>query len=166
MNAKQTNKLLLKNHDLRLTGSKVFLEANACSSNFGRSKEKEHRHWNFFFGCAKKPTLWPTEANNGNKDDQMRTATGRIDKLEHQFGIAKGKPGILLVVSAAAWRQPLRVDTCVTILRECGFVPTGAGIDMVDLIHLPEDLSAEELERFLREHGEVTQTFGGIQKDE
>jgi hypothetical protein len=96
----------------------------------------------------------------------MKTVTGRIDKLEHRFGIAKGKPGILLVVSAAAWRHPLNVDTCMKILRESGFVPTDPGINMVDLLHLPEGLSAEELEKYLREHGEVTQTFGGIQRDE
>ena len=96
----------------------------------------------------------------------MRTVTRRVDKLEHQFGIAKGKPGILLVVSAAAWRHPLKVDTCVKILRECGFFPTGAGIDMVDLLHLPEGLDAQELEKYLREHGDVTQKFGGIQTDE
>jgi hypothetical protein len=70
------------------------------------------------------------------------------------------------VVSAAAWRHPLSVDTCVKILRESGFVPTDPGINMVDLLHLPEGLSAEELERFLRTHGEVTQSFGGIQRDE
>jgi hypothetical protein len=72
----------------------------------------------------------------------------------------------LLVVSAASWRHPLSVDTCVKILRECGFFPTGAGIDMVDLLHLPEGLDAQELEKYLREHGEVTQKFGGIQTDE
>jgi hypothetical protein len=54
----------------------------------------------------------------------------------------------------------------VNILRECGFFPTGAGIDMVDLIHLTEGLNAKELEKYLREHGEVTQEFGGIQRDE
>jgi hypothetical protein len=83
----------------------------------------------------------------------MRTVTRRIDKLEQRFGIAKGKPGILLVVSAASWRHPLSVDSCVKILRECGFFPTGAGIDMVDLLHLPKGLNAEELATFLREHG-------------
>jgi hypothetical protein len=65
-----------------------------------------------------------------------KTVTSRIGKLEHQFGIAKGKPGILLVVSVAAWRHPLNVDTCMNILLECGFVPTGPGINMVDLLDL------------------------------
>ena len=77
----------------------------------------------------------------------IKTVTSRIGRLEHRFGIAKGKPRILFVVSAAAWRHPLSVDTCV-ILGECGFFPTGAGIDMLDLLHLPEGLSAQELEKY------------------
>ena len=95
----------------------------------------------------------------------MRTVTKRIDKLENCLGIAKGKPGLVYAVSAAAWRHPLSVDTFMKILRECGFVPTGPGVHMVDLLHLPKGLSAEELEKFLREHGEVTQRFGGIQRE-
>jgi hypothetical protein len=71
-----------------------------------------------------------------------------------------------MVVSAAAWGHPVDVDTCMKILRECGFVQTEPGINMVDLLHLPEGLSAGELEKYLREHGEVTQKFGGIQRDE
>ncbi|XP_017982329.1 PREDICTED: uncharacterized protein LOC108663251 [Theobroma cacao] len=40
---KQTNELLLKNHDLRPTGSKALLEANANSSkSIGRFKDREH----------------------------------------------------------------------------------------------------------------------------
>ena len=52
------------------------------------------------------------------------------------------------------------------ILRECGFFPTGAGIDMVDLIHLREGLNAQESEEYLREPDEVPQKSGGIQRDE
>jgi hypothetical protein len=96
----------------------------------------------------------------------IRTVTNRIGKLEHRFGIAKGKPGILLVVSAAAWGRALDVDTCMKILRESGLVLNDPGINMVDLLHLPEGLKAQELEKYLREHGEVTQKFGGIQTGE
>ncbi len=70
------------------------------------------------------------------------------------------------MVRAAAWRHPLSVDTCMKILRECGFFPTGAGIDMVDLIHLREGLNAQESEEYLREPDEVPQKSGGIQRDE
>jgi len=82
-----------------------------------------------------------------------RTVTRRIDKLENHLGIAAGKPKLLLIASAAGRRQALDVDTCIDILRECGFLPKGPGIGLVNLLHLPEDLNAEELERFLREHG-------------
>jgi|SRR5580658_10545166 hypothetical protein len=82
-----------------------------------------------------------------------KTVTRRIDKLEDRLGLAAGKPKLLLIASAAGRRQALDVDTCVDILRECGFLPTGPGIGLVNLLHLPEDLTAQELERFLREHG-------------
>jgi len=96
----------------------------------------------------------------------MRTITRRIDKLEIQLGIAAGKPGLLLVVSAAACRRALDVDTCVNILRECGFVPTGPGIGLVNLLDLPDGLNAEELERFLRERGAELRSLDNlIQRD-
>jgi hypothetical protein len=95
----------------------------------------------------------------------VRTVTRRIDKLENRLGIAKGKPGLVYAVSNAAWRHRLSVDTCMKILRECGYVPPGPGIHMVDLLHLPKGLSTEELEKFLRERGAETQKFGGIQRD-
>jgi hypothetical protein len=83
----------------------------------------------------------------------MRTAIRRIDKLENRLGIAAGKPELFFVASAAGRRQALDVDTCVEILRECGFLPRGPGIGLVNLLNLPEDLNAGELERFLRVHG-------------
>ena len=49
----------------------------------------------------------------------------------------------------------LDMDTCLGILGECGFLPTGR-IGVVNLLHIPFDLSAEELERFLREKGAET----------
>jgi len=47
----------------------------------------------------------------------------------------------------------LDADTCVEILRECGFVPT-FGFSVVNLCTIPDGLSAYETERYLREHGE------------
>jgi len=49
------------------------------------------------------------------------------------------------------------MDTCVGILVECGFLPTShAGFRLVNLSGIEFDLSAEELERFLREKGAET----------
>ena len=83
----------------------------------------------------------------------MKTAIRRIDKLENRLGIAAGKPELFFVASAAGRRQALDVDTCVDILRECRCLPTGPGPGLVNLLHLPEDLTARELEKFLRENG-------------
>jgi hypothetical protein len=49
----------------------------------------------------------------------------RIRKLEDRFWAADGKPGILLVVCNAGWGLALDQDTCIHILHECGFLPTG-----------------------------------------
>ena len=85
----------------------------------------------------------------------IRTVTRRIAKLEDRFSPTEGKPQLLLVVCHAGWGLALDMDTCLGILGECGFLPTGR-IGVVNLLHIPFDLSAEELERFLREKGAET----------
>jgi hypothetical protein len=47
----------------------------------------------------------------------------------------------------------LDTDRCVEILGECGFVRTGPGMLLLDLLNVPHGLNARELERYLREHG-------------
>ena len=46
-------------------------------------------------------------------------------------------------------------DTCVGILRVCGFLPAQRWV-FVDLGKIPEGLNAKETERFLREGGAET----------
>jgi hypothetical protein len=46
----------------------------------------------------------------------------------------------------------LDMATCAQILRECGSLPM-CPVSLVDFYGIPEDLSAEELETFLREEG-------------
>ena len=46
----------------------------------------------------------------------------------------------------------LDVNTCVRILRECGFVPT-SGIGLVNLFEIPDGLKADEIETYLRMNG-------------
>ena len=60
---------------------------------------------------------------------------------------------LLLVVSRAGWGLALDQDTCIRILRECGFLPTGP-VGVVNLGQIPDGLNAEELERYLRKEGE------------
>ena len=47
----------------------------------------------------------------------------------------------------------LDAETCVEILRECGFLPTGPGFGLVNLCNIPDGLNAGATERFLREKG-------------
>ena len=82
----------------------------------------------------------------------MRTVTRRIAKLEDRFSPTEGKPQLLLVACRAGWGLALDMDKCVEILRECGFLPTGR-IGLVSFLDIPSHMSAEELERFLREKG-------------
>jgi hypothetical protein len=74
----------------------------------------------------------------------------RLRKLEERLGPADGKPGILLVACRAGWGLALDEETCIRILGECGFLPTGP-IGVVNLCEIPDGLNAEETERFLRE---------------
>jgi hypothetical protein len=57
----------------------------------------------------------------------MKTIDLRIGKLDHQFGTAAGKPQYLLAVCRAGWGLAVDQDTCIQILGECGFLPTGPG---------------------------------------
>ena len=83
----------------------------------------------------------------------MRTVTRRIAKLEDHFGTATGKPLVLLVVCKAGWGLALDRERCIEILRECGFLPTSGAVGLVNLGQIPDGLNAQELERYLREHG-------------
>ena len=88
----------------------------------------------------------------------MKTIDRRIRKLEDRFGLGNGKPPLLLILTAAGRGLALDEDTCVRILRESGFLPTGA-MGIVNLGVIPKGLNAEELERFLRKDGAVTRDF-------
>jgi hypothetical protein len=92
----------------------------------------------------------------------MRTVVRRIAKLEDRFWPGNGKPPLLLVVTAAGRELALDQDRCIQILRECGFLPTGP-VGLVNLGEIPDGLDAEELERYLREHGAETRGFHGAQ---
>ena len=78
----------------------------------------------------------------------MKAINRRLRRLEDQFGPADGKPRFLLVVCEAGRGLALEKDTCIHILDECGrrFV-------LVNFANVPMGLNAEELQRFLREHG-------------
>lgn len=57
------------------------------------------------------------------------------------------------VVSRMDRALALSVDDCLQILRENGHPGGGGGFALVPLCDIPDGLSAEELKRFLTEHG-------------
>jgi hypothetical protein len=76
----------------------------------------------------------------------MKTIYRRIRKLEDR--ISPERPPHLVL----------------QILGECGFLPTNtAGV--VGLLDVPDDLSAKELEKYLREHGAETRSLQAKTKD-
>ena len=65
-----------------------------------------------------------------------------------RFGVGPGTEHKLWVVTIVGRRLALDENTCVGILRECGFLPTGR-FGVVDLAKIPDGLNAKETERFL-----------------
>jgi hypothetical protein len=92
----------------------------------------------------------------------MKTVLGRIAKLESQLS---AEQQILLVVSGVDLELALDEDRCIEILRESGFLPTGP-MGVVSFLGIPKGLTADELERLLREHGgEVTSLSQRVRRD-
>ena len=83
----------------------------------------------------------------------MQNLKRRVGRLERRT-IASQEEGLRLVLRRSDVELALDTDRCVEILREGGFVPTGPGISILDLSRVPDGLSAKELERHLRHHGE------------
>ena len=82
----------------------------------------------------------------------MKAISNRLCKLENRSGVGPGPEQKLWVVTIVGRRLALDKDTCVGILRECGFLPTGH-CGLVKLGSIPDGLNAKETERFLREKG-------------
>jgi len=80
----------------------------------------------------------------------MKTISRRIRALEDR--VSPREPQ--LIVYCRATREGfLDTEKCITVLRECGFLPTGPGLGIVNLLDVPNDLNDEELDMYLREHG-------------
>ena len=90
----------------------------------------------------------------------MRTINTRVRKLENRF--FDEKPQLLWVACLAGWGLALDQDRCIEILGECGFLPTGR-FGVVNLCQIPDGLSVEGLERYLRGNGAETRGFRGAQ---
>ena len=74
----------------------------------------------------------------------------RIEKLEQRTGAGQR---IQLVVMNAGATFALGLDRCSEILDQTGYAPKGA-VTVVDFSHIPHNLSARDLEEYLRDHAE------------
>ena len=92
----------------------------------------------------------------------MKSIHRRIGKLENRF--CPTDLDWLLVMSAVAGDLALSNDRCIEILRECEHLPTGPGFGTVRLWEIPDGLNAQELEKYLREHGAVICGSRGAQR--
>ncbi len=90
----------------------------------------------------------------------MRAISKRLCKLENGFGLGRGTERKLWVVTIVGRQLALDQDTCVEILRKCGFLPTHR-FGVVNLGNIPDGLNAKETERFLREKGAETCGLNG-----
>jgi hypothetical protein len=82
----------------------------------------------------------------------MTNLQRRIDRLERSSGVA-AQAGLRLIMMQAGARLAMDVDRCVEVLAEYGFLLAGTGISMLNFLDVPHGLSAQESERYLREHG-------------
>ena len=79
----------------------------------------------------------------------MNAIARRIRRLENRGGPPGGR---VFVMVTACVTLALDADTCVEILRECGFVPNH-GFNVVNLCKIPHCLNADEIRRYLRKNG-------------
>jgi hypothetical protein len=82
----------------------------------------------------------------------MTNLQRRIERLERPVGVGT-QEGLRLILMQAGAMFAMDIDRCVEVLAEYGFLLTGPGISLLNFLGVPHDLSAQELERHLREHG-------------
>jgi hypothetical protein len=82
----------------------------------------------------------------------MRSIEGRLSKLENRFGLAQNQTLCRFIVSEAGRDFGGAEDTYLQILDEAGFTSAN-GFTIIDLTRIPHGLSAEDAEKFVREHG-------------
>ncbi len=79
----------------------------------------------------------------------MGTFERRIKRLEQIR--AEESHLIVLVAMNAGAEFALSTEQCVTILRDAG-AQLSSGVCLIDLVDAPMDLTAAELEQYLRDH--------------
>ena len=90
----------------------------------------------------------------------MRAIGRRLLKLEQR--LSPGEPPQLIFSFSVLYEGFLDIERCRRTLDECGFLPKSPGIHIVNLWDLPEGLSGEEIDAWLREHGASTCNRNGL----
>ena len=88
----------------------------------------------------------------------MKTIYRRLQRLEEPLRLAQQECRVY-TVRFPNQELALDTDTCLQILRECGYVPKSR-FAVADFAEIPDGLNAKETEIFLREHG--AELFGGL----
>ena len=109
--------------------------------------------------CGKASSLESRERKGGEqrlqlegKSNPLRAVERRISWLEDCLA-PRSQDQLFLVVQHAGRELALDNDRCIEILRAAGCIDPGRPICLVDLSHIPNELTAAELERHLRENG-------------
>ena len=88
----------------------------------------------------------------------------KIRNLRHRIGqvekrLSFHQPSISVVVRCVTQQFALDLDQCVEIVNESR--PVRTAISVVNLLDVPPELNANQLERHLREHAEEICSAGG-----
>jgi hypothetical protein len=82
----------------------------------------------------------------------MRSLRRRLAQLEDRTSAGE-REGLRLVAMRYGAEFALDLDRCAEILGECGFVGNAVPL-VLNLVDIPFDLNANELETYLRENAE------------
>jgi len=82
----------------------------------------------------------------------MQSLRRRIERIEQRTEALR-QEAIPFVFMRADVKLALSSDRCVDILRRAGFLRSGPFFQLIKLTQIPIGIDANELERYLWEHG-------------
>jgi hypothetical protein len=88
----------------------------------------------------------------------VKTIYRRLQRLEEPLRLAQQECRVY-VLGFPNQELALDTDSCLQILRECGYVPKSR-FAVAHFTDIPDGLNAKETELFLRQHG--AELFGGV----
>ena len=82
----------------------------------------------------------------------MKSLDRRLNRLEDSLAPVARQQNVVSLYDAGH-KFALDGRTCIQILREAGHIDPASAICLADFTHISDGLNAEELEKYLREHG-------------